>query len=1730
MFKKALSCIMVLAMLATMVSIPTFAADTVVAPNLLFSADFDGNNPTPTAIDTEIVSVGAPTMANDGNAVKLAYDGSKKGVAYSVSNFEASENNVIMFDINKNSGGASYFYVELWDANGVGKVYRIKGSYLAKNYWYTYMIKGDGTAYRRAVGTSTWESATVDAQNSANGIAGTNKVGFLVNAGTATDVTIDVDNVAVYSSLPSISVTVPEKFGENYAKYVIDEKFEEDTNIFTGASYGTGMKDIVSFIPETEGSENNVMDIDFSKYDGAMATWTQNIKSVPISYVSPAVGFNVSFKYRRLDDYVDGDQLYVGTSYDAATRLVLYFATSQFEKNEWYNVSYNVYATTAGKVSVDSKSVKRTKLSTGETASATYGTGTGWSSSIAGTFAVCASNNKDATATARKNLHWQLDNLAVTYQGVDPVKSELYATTDLGDVKPFIVAYDENGLLVGTVDAVVNTVAGVTAETEFDVLESSEMLKNAKSVKVMYWDSLESAKAYADAVEIGDAISASNVTDAKTSATFKLEADMLPTGGTGKYTLFAYTVPFTVSEGNIPDFDANSGDMLAMVQSNTAITEFKYDSALYDSEKQDIVIVCNAEGAANAVVSLHQVNDAPAFKNVAMLLGSDITQRNFTWYSLDGAEGKITYQKKSDMVDGDFSSDASVVTADRCHDNSVYSNKEYYYQNEAVITGLEPGETYVYQLSNGSSKSEMYTIKIGDADSSFSFAFGGDAQVGGSELVGYDEEHKAWGLSLKQMTTAPEFEGIDFFLNAGDQIDTSLDGDVGNEAQYDIYLEHDEFKTLPQVVTLGNHDAKMNGVHMQHFNEPNKLKKADGSYYGEMARVGGSGLDGVDYYFVYNSVLFMHINLNTFDDNSNALEASRADDKADAEEHIEFINRVLEETKDNKDILWKVVYCHQSPYGSSYHGNYTYKSDGTTYSRSEQYDYINTREYLLPHFYEVGVDLVLSGHDHVYTRTHIIKPTGADTNGHYFGSAEITPYANTEADGANYYTYADGTTAPTYKAWTDAAGMKFDGTTNPYIKVASKPVKVTDPDGFFWVTGATSSGSQVNGLQYENHYAAVAMAAKTRHMSRIDITPTTLTLNTYNLGTNTTEDITLVDTFAVEKTAKVAVGGVSLDDAATIAVGQTKALNAVLSPVEPSNKNVTWASDNEAVAKVDENGVVTAIAAGTANITVTTEDGGFTDTCVVTVVDAVPVTAITLPETAEVEAFKVKTLVATVAPETATTKAVKWTSNDETVASVDEKGNVTAHKPGSAVITATATDGSGVSASCTVTVTYVASESSMASELQMMVSEETTLDVSISPSNATFKTFTWSSSAPDVVSVDENGNLKALKQGTATISATTPERVLSCQVTVVGGLLFEQNMEDPADTTLYDKTYANDNAWIRVQEDDGNWVLDVDGARFTSKMAGVYASRTMSDTNDVTMPTTGYTIDFDVKMMAADGLPALNFRTYDSEGNFRGFKLNLESLEIGEWYDVKMVTGEKVGNYNIFYKKATDAEWANGNALIDSAYNGSSGVNYNYVDITPMYKTNKNTSTEEQQFKTHFRMDNIRVYSETQATGMTAVEEVLEMKVGDIKTISVAFTPSYATDRHLTYTSSDETVAKVDRLGRVIAVGGGNATITVKAVDGGFTDTVAVNVEKIVPKITVVKEGNKFTVTTNVAVDGQKVYVAAYNASNVMIGATLADYVADGTELTLAADGATYYKAFIWGANAAPVVSEKQFN
>lgn len=97
---------------------------------------------------------------------------------------------------------------------------------------------------------------------------------------------------------------------------------------------------------------------------------------------------------------------------------------------------------------------------------------------------------------------------------------------------------------------------------------------------------------------------------------------------------------------------------------------------------------------------------------------------------------------------------------------------------------------------------------------------------------------------------------------------------------------------------------------------------------------------------------------------------------------------------------------------------------------------------------------------------------------------------------------------------------------------------------------------------------------------------------------------TLFDDPGDGSTGGVSVTGVALDqDAITLAAGSNRTLVATVSPSDADNTSVSWSSNNGAAATVDTNGVVTAEAAGSATITVTTTDGGFTDTCAVTVVE-----------------------------------------------------------------------------------------------------------------------------------------------------------------------------------------------------------------------------------------------------------------------------------------------------------------------------------------------------------------------------------------------------------------------------------------------------------------------------------------------------------------------------------------------
>ena len=158
-------------------------------------------------------------------------------------------------------------------------------------------------------------------------------------------------------------------------------------------------------------------------------------------------------------------------------------------------------------------------------------------------------------------------------------------------------------------------------------------------------------------------------------------------------------------------------------------------------------------------------------------------------------------------------------------------------------------------------------------------------------------------------------------------------------------------------------------------------------------------------------------------------------------------------------------------------------------------------------------------------------------------------------------------------------------------------------------------------------------------------------------------------------------------DALTMPLARTAQLEWTVLPADAANKNVTFASDNTEIATVNASGLVTSVAPGTVNITVTTVDGGFTDVIAVTVEEAVAVTeiviapaAITIPVTTSVT----ETLVANVIPENATDTTVAWTSEDETIATVSVNGQIKGIAPGT--VTINATSANGVTGTCEVTV------------------------------------------------------------------------------------------------------------------------------------------------------------------------------------------------------------------------------------------------------------------------------------------------------------------------------------------------------------------------------------------------------------------------------------------------------------
>ncbi len=184
--------------------------------------------------------------------------------------------------------------------------------------------------------------------------------------------------------------------------------------------------------------------------------------------------------------------------------------------------------------------------------------------------------------------------------------------------------------------------------------------------------------------------------------------------------------------------------------------------------------------------------------------------------------------------------------------------------------------------------------------------------------------------------------------------------------------------------------------------------------------------------------------------------------------------------------------------------------------------------------------------------------------------------------------------------------------------------------------------------------------------------------------------------------------------------------------------------------------------------------------------DVVPVTSITLSQAASSGSSAGKAaatglsstlyvdntldIQCTITPDKATNKILEWESSDESVATVDADGMVTAHSGGTTVITARATDGSKIgSNSYSVTVIPVESVALNKSALSLAIGASETLTATAKPDNPSGYRVGWGSSDEEIATVDTGGVVTAVAAGTATITATVDNKSASCDVTVTNG-------------------------------------------------------------------------------------------------------------------------------------------------------------------------------------------------------------------------------------------------------------------------------------------------------------------------------------------------------------------------
>ena len=558
--------------------------------------------------------------------------------------------------------------------------------------------------------------------------------------------------------------------------------------------------------------------------------------------------------------------------------------------------------------------------------------------------------------------------------------------------------------------------------------------------------------------------------------------------------------------------------------------------------------------------------------------------------------------------------------------------------------------------------------------------------------------------------------------------------------------------------------------------------------------------------------------------------------------------------------------------------------------------------------------------------------------------------------------------------------------------------------------------------------------------------------------------------------------------------GESASLNATIFPENASDKSLKWGSSDVSVATVDAYGNVKAEGNGEATVFVSSSDGGFTAYCNVKV--GTSVTGISLdPREFTLEtigsSFTIKPVIS---PEDASDLGVVWESADTKVVSVASDGTVTAIGPGTTTVTATTNDGSFTS-NCVVSVKSPAQHVSLdKTSLKLLEGESGKLTATVYPLNSTQKTLTWVSDHPDVASVDNEGNVTARKAGTATVTVKVAENVTAvCKVTVIsrvtGISLSETTVElKPGETHQLTATVLPQNA----SNAEVTWYSDKESVAKVSQSGLVSAVSTGEATIHVVTsdggkmatclvkvgtPVKGITLSISSKTLYV-GDPSLDISATLTPANATDKSLEWSSsdpevasiapgaalravikpLKPGkttitattkdggftascEVTVKRHVSGVSLNKASLtLYVGETESlaatvapedasdktvAWSSDNSAVASVSNGKVTAN---KPGTAVIKVVTNDLSKEAA---------CTVTVKRHAESVELSQKEIKLYLGENRSLTATVLPSDASDKNVTWSSSNPNVATVSTAGNVVSKSVGTTVITVKTADGG---------------------------------------------------------------------------------------------